>query len=137
MKRNFRTTWRSSRAITLVEVLAGTALLGTLLVASLVAGARMKAQNRQARDAMEGCKVAQDLLQTFWSKRDQFPRQGEGEVKDHAPLRWRTKVVENIEADKMGGQVVQLDVFLPDHEQSPAATVQVVLEKLESNDQEP
>lgn len=124
--------------MTLVEVLAGTALLGTLLVASLMAGSRMKAQNRQARDAMDGCKVAQDLLQTLWSKRDPFPRQGEGEVQDHAPWRWRTKVVEDQEADGIGGQVVQLDVFLPDREAAPAASVQIALEKPQSNDdQEP
>jgi len=99
------------RGVTLVEVLAATALMGTVLVSILLAGARMRAQASRADCRIEACKVADDLLAGWGLQGEALPRYGSGDVRGPGGWRWRTRVVENEAAAAIGAEVVALEVF--------------------------
>jgi type II secretory pathway pseudopilin PulG len=99
---------------TLVEALAGLVILGTLLVAVLVANSRLHRQRGRTAQRLEAVRVADRLLDGWWQKRDEFPRRDEGAVAADRSGRswsWRTSVVENEDADALGCEVVALEVF--------------------------
>jgi type II secretory pathway pseudopilin PulG len=120
--------WRAT-ALTLIEVVAGLAILGTLLVAVLLAEARCRRQSAGARGRLAACRAAEAMLQQWWDDPRTFPRAGQGEVKGNEPFLWKTSVVENEQAERLGAQVVRLEVFQQDGSsmEKPAVTVDVVL----------
>lgn len=110
----------SKRGITLVEAVAGTALLGSLLVAVLIASSRLQVQRARSEARLAACGVADGLLEGWWEERDEFPRRAEGPVPGRDGWRWRTEVVENGAAADLGGEVVALEVFAPGGSPGPA-----------------
>ena len=97
--------------VTLIEVVAGAALLGTLLASILVAQARVKRQACQADRRLEACAVAEELLQKWWARPESLPRSDSGSVDGRDGWSWRTRPVERTDAQAMGAQVVALEVF--------------------------
>src|SRR3954447_2506410 len=83
------------RGLTLVEVVAGLALLATLLVAVLTTKARVTRQWTHAQRKLQDVSAADRLLADWWPRRDDFPRQSSGTVPGDARLRWRTMTVRN------------------------------------------
>ena len=84
MKKRCATSWppasrKQRRALTLVEALAGTALLGTLLASVLIANARLTAQSRHAQQTIDACRLADMLLEDVW--------QGQGQGRNQAKTR--------------------------------------------------
>lgn len=127
---------RSRRGITLVEAIAGSAILGSLLVAILLGAARLQAQAARAQRRIDACRVADRILEGWWAKRDEFPRRAEGSVAGRPGWTWRTQVVENESARALRGEVVALAVFGPDtREGEPVAQVAVFLPEKEDEGQ--
>jgi len=118
------------RGLTLVEVLAGAALLGTLLVAILVARGRLTAQNRLADERIEACAVLDELVADWWDKRadEPIPRNAGGVVPGRNAWQWRTRIVADREANGLGGEIVRVELFADSRTAlTPAAAVDLLL----------
>jgi hypothetical protein len=114
--------------VTLVETLAASALLGTLLVGILLADGRLRHQAANAERRVEACAIADELLRTWWRKPDEFPRRDEGEVDGKPAWRWRTAPLENHDATQLGGEVIRLEVITTvDGRDASLCEVEVVL----------
>jgi len=95
--------------MTLVEAVAGLALLGLLLVAILLAKARYTRQ--WARANLRGQAVAAaDALLGQW-RQAAFPMKDESGYVDGTDFAWRRNMVSDKSAAVMGLQVVRLEVF--------------------------
>ena len=96
--------------MTLIETVAGLALLATVL--SLVFTARSHVARQQVRaDRRQAAVAAADaLLAAWWQDTATFPRSGGGAVPGRADLVWRTAVVPNPAAEALGSQAVRLEV---------------------------
>jgi len=100
--------------MTLIEAVVGTALLGSLLVGILMADSRQRRQTWCAERRIEACTIADGLLEQWWPKRDEMPRSGGGPVDGHDRWTWRTRTVISRDAERIGGQVVVLEIYGPD-----------------------
>jgi len=117
--------------MTLVEVIAGLALLGTVLVAMLMARAGYMRQTARANCRLEAVAAA-DALLTAWHRDPAILRPGSGgPVAGDSQLAWRTRLVPSAEADVLGARVVRLEVVDERSAASPApvlATVEFLVE---------
>lgn len=116
--------------LTLVEVVAGLALLSTLLVAVLTTKARVTRQWSGAHRRLEAVAAADRLLADWWQDRLMLPRRSAGRVPGDAGLGWRTTPVRNDAADALAASVVRLDIF-DARAISPASSPGVVLASVE------
>jgi type II secretory pathway pseudopilin PulG len=96
--------------LTLVEVVAGLALLSTLLVAVLTTKARVTRQSAHAQRRLEAVAAADRLLAGWWRDVRAFPRDSSGEVAGNAGLAWRTRPVRNDAVNALTASVVRLEV---------------------------
>jgi len=121
--------------LTLVEALAGTALLGTVLAAVLLADARLTRQELLARHRLEAQDAANSLLAAWWADRDTFPCAADGDVPNHDGWRWRTAVIPNAAAEELGADVVRLEIVdVYGDSPNPLAYVEVLVKRKESVD---
>ena len=131
MRRKSNNQWPCCRpkGLTLIEVVASLAILGTLLVAVLLAEARCRRQSAGANARLAACREAESLLETWWADLEKFPRNGQGEVENQREFFWRTSTLGNQEVEKLGGRVVRLEIFsrLGASREKPVVTVDVVL----------
>lgn len=128
MKRSGASWRRSTRGVTLVEAVLGTAILGSLLVSVLLAASRLHVQASRAESRIAACRVADGLLEAWWPKPDAFPRASEGAVAGSGGWSWRTRVVENAAARTVKAEVVALEIFAPGAgRETPAARVELLL----------
>src|SRR4051794_8506660 len=86
---------RRRPAMTLVEVVAALALLGTLLAAVLVVRVRYARQSAAAERRLQAVAAADALLSAWHRDPRSLPRFGSGQVAGDAQLAWRTAVVPN------------------------------------------
>ena len=120
--------------MTLIEALLGTALLGTLLVAILMAQSRLHRQSVRADGRLEACRVADKVLEGWWPKRSTLPRNGSGAIEGRKGWTWRTRARDDEAAKAMNMQVVVLEILAADRpELGAAASVEIVL----PNEQQP
>lgn len=123
-----RKSWLLRPAITLVETLAGTVLLGTLLVAVVVAGARLTAQIAYGQSRIQACAIADSLLSGWWADKAKFPRQSQGAVAGSPGWKWRTERLNVSPPSELKGDVVALSVFAPsDEAKRPSARVEILV----------
>jgi prepilin-type N-terminal cleavage/methylation domain-containing protein len=120
------------RGLTLVEVVAGLALLSTLLVAVLTTKARVTRQWSHAQRKLQAVAAADRLLAEWWPRRgDAFPRQSSGRVSGDTGLRWRTMPVANEPLNALRTTAIRLDI-LDERAARPGedvlASVEVVLD---------
>ena len=114
MRMRRATSWlRRPAAVTLVEAVAGTAILATVLVAILIAAGRLRTQSARAERRVEACRIADGLLRAWWPERQKLPRDDSGQVPDHPGWTWKTQPVANEAAEEMGAAVVALEVYSP------------------------
>src|SRR5688572_24670797 len=106
-----RTRTTSSAGLTLVEVVAGLALLSTLLVAVLTTKARATRQWSHAQRKLEAVVAADRLVTAWWQDLDRFPRRGGGRVPGGGGLAWRTAPVAKPELSGLAVSVIRLEVF--------------------------
>lgn len=105
-----RAVTRVAKATTLVEALAGMAILGGVLVTMLIGQARLMAQQARADDRLEACRLADALLESWWRDRDRFPRNESGTISGTRSWQWQTQPVANDEAAAVGAEVVALEL---------------------------
>jgi type II secretory pathway pseudopilin PulG len=99
--------------MTLIEVLAGLVVLGTLLVAVAVARARFIRQWSEADRRLRATRATDAMLATwFTGDSASIPTNARG-LLDDAPtdFAWRTHAVPNRDAAELGATIVRLDVF--------------------------
>lgn len=122
-----RTSCRScASGLTLIEAVAGMALLGTLLVGMLVAAGQIRAQSVRSAERMRACQVADELLAGWWQDRDGLPRQSEGAVAGNPGWLWKTMPVRNGQAERLGGEVVALEI-IGDRDGPPLLRIELLL----------
>ena len=114
------------KALTLVESLAGTALLGTLLASIMVAGANFTLQAAKAQRRVEACRLAQEFMQENWGKRSELAAAGEGPIPRHDGWRWRARVTDKVPADDLRIKVLSLE-FLGPQDEMPSAQLEMLL----------
>ena len=96
--------------MTLIEVLAGLALLAGLVVGIVSVKARCARQWTHANRRLAAVAAAESLLSRWWQDPASFPRAREGAVEGNAGLVWRTRVVRNAEVEALGASTVRLEV---------------------------
>jgi prepilin-type N-terminal cleavage/methylation domain-containing protein len=99
------------RGLTLVEVVAGLALLSTLLVAVLTTKARVTRQGAHAQRRLEAVAAADRLLAEWWPRRDEFPRQSSGRMPGDSGLAWRTAAISNQPLNALRTSVIRLEIL--------------------------
>jgi Tfp pilus assembly protein PilV len=116
--------------MTLVEVVAALALLAGLLTASLMAASRLKEQATGSTLRDQGAQAAQALMESFWPRREEMPRDGSGPIPGYPGWRYRCAsrpasqpVLQDLEA-----RIVRIEIIAPRQSQ-PALTLEIVLPK--------
>jgi type II secretory pathway pseudopilin PulG len=99
------------RGTTLIEVLAGLVVLGTLLVSVAIARGRFVRQWSEADRKLAAAATA-DAQVARWlaGPPDAVPINGEGPVGSPANCAWRTRVVPDESAAKLGAAVVRYEI---------------------------
>jgi prepilin-type N-terminal cleavage/methylation domain-containing protein len=122
--------------LTLIEVMAGLAILGTLLASLVVARGRYLHQWTLAGQKQQAVQAADQLLAGWWADPQKFPRQQAGEL-PKSNLQWRTSVLDSKSATDLKVQIIRLELFekrenadriaTDGEKQSPLVQVDVVL----------
>jgi hypothetical protein len=107
----------TARALTLIEVVAGLALLVAIMAALLLAKSHWLAANS----------AADELLSAWLQNPKAFPIQSGGAVPEHADMRWETSLVSNTGVERLGTRVVRLEILPTDHAAAPLCRVELVL----------
>lgn len=97
--------------VTLIEVLAGLALLATLLAGLMSVQGRHARQGREAARRLEATAAAERLLSGWWLEVSELPRRGAGEVAGASGMTWRTQVTDAKLPEGLAGQVVRLEIL--------------------------
>jgi len=114
-----------ANGLTLVEVLAGTALLGSLLVGILLAKHRLTVQSRLAETRLAAYEALDGLLTEWWTSPEGVPREAAGEA---GRWRWRTRREDAAEAEALDATIVVVELFEADVTgRAPAASVELLL----------
>src|SRR4051812_22873145 len=98
-------------AMTLVEVVAALAMLGTLLVAVLLARAAYVRQAAAADRRLQAIAAADALLAAWHRDPASLPRGGSGVVAGDGQFSWRTRAVANPDAAALGAETLRLEVL--------------------------
>ena len=126
-----------SRGFTLVEVLAGSVLLGTLLVTMLVANARLTNQAARAELRVQGCRIADQLLAQWWVDPASFPSSDSGSIDTYPGWRWQTTALANMQAEALHAQAVRLALFAPGASLQPTTVVEFLAPSATQQEQGP
>ncbi len=121
-------THSKQKGLTLVEVLAATALLGSLLVATLITSGRAKIQTATAQRRIEAVEILDDLLENWWKQPDRIQPTADGAVPGRPGWQWRTSVVASESAAAIEGQFVRVEIFRSaETTDSPDASAEILL----------
>ncbi len=126
---------RSARGVTLVEALAGTVLLGTILVSILIARGRLRIQASLAEDRIAACAVMDELLNSWWPDGRELQADTTGEVPGKTGWRWKTETMHRPGLEQLAAKVVAVELFSP-NKKSPAARVELLLPVQKDSEQE-
>ena len=128
MKRRFlHTNFR--RGATLIEVLAGLVILGTLLVSVTMARGRFLRQWAEADRRIIAARETDQLIEAWLSESSRdvpISSQGATDDSDHHP--WRTRVIPSPAAASVGAIVVRLQVFERTADEAPLSSVDFLLQ---------
>ena len=119
---------RKRNGLTLIEVVAGLALMATVLVGILEAGGRHVQQIKRARRQLAAAVDADRLLAGMAGNFAQLPDNNSGSECNDG-LMWRTRPIENREArETMNIAIVRLEIFDPKQtkDQTPLVAIDVV-----------
>ncbi len=141
--------------LTLIEVLAGLALMGTILVALVRAKSDSALQWHEANRRLEGIEAAEHLLRRWTTPAPgmtpgipatsmaggerSVPLEASGSIEDYPHLRWQTRIVTNPQAEFLGAQVVRLEILRaetlqPAKQDAPLAYVELLVPSEEPSD---
>src|SRR3954454_16567129 len=98
------------RGVTLIEVLAGLVLLGTVLASVMIARGRFVRQWAQAEQRLAAVHAADAMLAQWLSAGSQaVPVPAQGRLDDQPGYVWRTRRVPSPQADELSAGVVRLE----------------------------
>jgi hypothetical protein len=113
---------------TLVEAVAGTVLLGTLLVYIVLARVQMDSQSRRSQQSVTACRIMDNLMNKWWKDPGNMPRNGQDDVPHEQGWRWRTRSRQQADALALYSDLVTVEVFAPDaDDESPAVKIEILL----------
>lgn len=102
---------RSRAGLTLIEVVAALAILGTLLVGIVLARARHTDQLLRARVQARAVEAADEMIARWWASREGVPIDASGELAGGDGLLWRTSIVDEDGIAELGARVVRVEVL--------------------------
>jgi type II secretory pathway pseudopilin PulG len=124
-------------------VIAGTAVMGTLLVMLLTTGAGLTAQSAKARRAQQACRLADEFLESSWKDKSKFLTDQAGQLPGHPGWAWRTRLRDSQDflaggltsgvASELMSQLkihrVSVDIFAPGAlaGDAPSASVEILV----------
>lgn len=112
MNRRFRPSSRASHGATLIEVLAGLVILGTILSSAVIARGRFQRQIRDADDRLAAIRAADELVGKWLSQPvGTAPVPGSGTAGSSDDLIWRTSWVPDRAARRLGARIARLDIL--------------------------
>lgn len=118
--------------VTLMEVMAGLALLATVLVVVLQIEARYRHQAARAQRRAAAVRVADGLLTEWWQAPKGIPQAASGVATADTGFSWRTAPVADATVSELGGQIVRLEVF-DAHAAEPLARPLIMTDVVVSN----
>jgi prepilin-type N-terminal cleavage/methylation domain-containing protein len=128
MNKAYNTSYSRSCGMTLVEVLAGMALIGTLLVGILLAEGRATQQQAQAGRRVHACALADGLLSEWTAPGQSVPRESQGRVSGHPQWAWRTRVVKSSLPEELDCEVISVELYVADVA-TPMVDIEIVQRK--------
>lgn len=96
--------------LTLIEVLAASVILGSLLATAVVSASRHTQQVRGAQDRLAALTVADELLHSWLVDGQGVIEKAEGVVDGHPHWRWRITSRPEAELDPLGCHVAVLQI---------------------------
>lgn len=103
---------RSRRSgLTLIEVVAALAILGTLLVGVVLAKSRHTHQRARAEVVSQATHAADVMLEQWWQSGRGVPAESQGVLESSGVLTWRTRVLSDPLPNKVAVQVVRLEIY--------------------------
>jgi prepilin-type N-terminal cleavage/methylation domain-containing protein len=103
---------RPRPGVTLIEILAGLVILGTLLVSIAIARGRFLRQIAEADRRLTAIHSADALLAAWMSGPAQnVPLAAQGALDQTQNFTWRTRVIRNPDATRVDAMLVRLEVF--------------------------
>lgn len=96
--------------LTLIEVVAAIAILGTVLVGIVLAQSRHTRQIARAAQVDAAMEAADRQLEDWWASGGGVPIDDRGEV-EGAPLRWISRVVPNQALERLDARVVRVEFY--------------------------
>lgn len=109
-RRNGRSGY-SEPGLTLIEVLLGLVLLGSLLAAVSLAKAGFKVQLATAQRQLRAVAAADQWLATQWQASQAIPDQGEGLLPGEDGFAWRIGLSDNPDIEELQARAVLLEVI--------------------------
>lgn len=107
-----KSSWRKRSGVTLIEVLAALALLGSLAVAMVLSRGRLREQHALAEKKLEAVAVADAMLSQWWEGEGrQVPVGHSGEVAGSPGWAWETESITNRELSRFDAQVIRLRIL--------------------------
>lgn len=117
--------------MTLIEVVAAIAILGTVLVGVVIAKSRHTRQIARAQRTHAAVRAADDLIASWWLSAEGVPIGAHGVIEADHTLAWRTRLIDNAAVLRLGAQVVRVEVR--DAATSPAAQESADMHALEAD----
>ena len=113
MNRRFGTPSTTRRpGATLIEVLAGLVILGTLLVSIAAARGRFARQWVEADRRLTAVRATDKMLGDWMAGAEQtIPIQAQGDLAGAPKCWWRTREIASRGADELRARVIRLEVF--------------------------
>ena len=96
--------------MTLVEVVAGLALLGSLLVGLLLARIALSRQRTQADQRLEAVEGCDRLLSAWQASGQKVPHRSSGRANNGGHLKWSTRVLRTLTIETTAIEVVRLEI---------------------------
>ncbi|MBI1368402.1 MAG: prepilin-type N-terminal cleavage/methylation domain-containing protein [Planctomycetes bacterium] len=104
---NSRRRW----GFTLIEVLAGLAILGTVMAGAMIAKARCTRQLAQADRRLAAAAAADRMLEYWFADDKTLPRESSGNVPGESDMTWRTHTQRDESNRILKLAITRLEVF--------------------------
>ena len=112
--------------LTLIEVLAAIAILGTILVGIVVAKARHTRQIALTARRNVAVRAADEMITRWWASKEGIPIGQSGTVAADETLSWETRQVANPAIEALGTHVVRLEIHDKGATDQPLVVVELL-----------
>ena len=118
---------RTHTAFTLLEVIVGLVLMGSLVASALVAMASHQHAMVLAKHKIEAAQIADTLLTQWYEFEGDIPGRGQGVVTGSIPWVWRTQRIDSRIVCGVPVNVIRLDIIGQTGENEPVVLSSVEL----------